>query len=653
MKRFFYARLKLSIHFDSFEITQQMTIQEILKQYWNHDTFRPMQEDIIQSVLLGHDTLALLPTGGGKSVCFQVPTMAKEGICIVISPLIALMKDQVENLKAKGIDAIAIVSGMGKREVDIALDNCIYGPIKFLYLSPERLLSDLVRERIKYMNVNLIAVDEAHCISQWGYDFRPSYLHVADLRELHPQVPVLALTATATADVREDIQEKLLFKNQQVFQKSFERKNISYVVQHTENKFRKMLDIAHGVKGSGIVYVRSRKECAEIAKFYTDNHITADYYHAGLSSDERSKRQESWKTNKTQIIVATNAFGMGIDKPDVRFVIHKDMPESLEAYYQEAGRAGRDEHKAYAVLLYNHPDRLRQEKMFMLNFPTVEEIKLVYHQLANYYQLAYEAGEGLNFDLDLGEFCSRFKLEPIKTLNALKFLEQDEYLAFNESVFLPSRLRFEVQNEELYNFQIQNKGWDKFIKTLLRSYGGAFENYVRIREFDLARRSNMSAQQVIEGLNQLQEFNILSYLPQNDNPQVTYLKPRQHANNLYINKVYIEDRKATYLKKMEAVFAYAQHKKCRSQMLLAYFDEPNAHKCGVCDVCLEEKRQKNAVEIGDDITNELVQLLSASPMDLDDLVTSLNTGTEKERIDTIRLLLDAGKLKFNGEKYYL
>ena len=419
-----------------------MTIQEILKQYWKHDTFRPMQEDIIQSVLLGHDTLALLPTGGGKSVCFQVPAMAKEGICIVISPLIALMKDQVENLKAKGIEAIAIVSGMGKREVDIALDNCIYGPIKFLYLSPERLLSDLVRERIKYMNVNLIAVDEAHCISQWGYDFRPSYLHVANLRELHPQVPVLALTATATAEVREDIQEKLLFKNQLVFQKSFERKNISYVVQHTENKFRKMLDIAHGVKGSGIVYVRSRKECAEIAKFYTDNKITADYYHAGLSSDERSKRQESWKTNKTQIIVATNAFGMGIDKPDVRFVIHKDMPESLEAYYQEAGRAGRDEHRAYAVLLYNHPDRLRQEKMFMLNFPTVDEIKLVYHQLANYYQLAYEAGEGLNFDLDLGDFCSRFKLEPIKTLNALKFLEQDEYLAFNESVFLPSRLRF-------------------------------------------------------------------------------------------------------------------------------------------------------------------------------------------------------------------
>ncbi len=630
-----------------------MTIQEILKHYWKHDSFRPMQEDIIQSVLLGHDTLALLPTGGGKSVCFQVPAMAKEGICIVISPLIALMKDQVENLKAKGIEAIAIISGMGKREVDIALDNCIYGPVKFLYLSPERLLSELVRERIKYMNVNLIAVDEAHCISQWGYDFRPSYLHVADLREFHPNVPVLALTATATAEVREDIQQKLLFKNQQVFQKSFERKNISYVVQHTENKFKKMLDIAHGVKGSGIVYVRSRKECAEIVRFYTDNNIKADFYHAGLSSDERSKRQEAWKNNTTRIIVATNAFGMGIDKPDVRFVIHKDMPESLEAYYQEAGRAGRDEHKAYAVLLYNHPDRLKQEKLFELNFPTVDEIKMVYHHLANHYQLAYGAGEGLSFDLDLGDFCSRFKLDPIKTLNALKFLEQDEYLLFNESVFLPSRFRFEVANQELYNFQIQNQGWDKFIKTLLRSYGGAFENYVRLREYDLARRTNMSVQQVIEGLKQLQEYNILNYLPQNDQPQVTYLKARQDNKNVYINKAYIEERKATYLKKMEAVFAYANHKKCRSQMLLAYFDEPNAHKCGVCDVCLEEKRQKNASEIGDDITNELVQVLTAAPMDIDMLVNSIKIGTEKERIDTIRLLLDAGKLKFNGDKYYL
>jgi ATP-dependent DNA helicase RecQ len=627
-----------------------MTLHEILKQYWNHDIFRPMQEEIIKSVLLGHDTLALLPTGGGKSVCFQVPALAKEGICIVVSPLIALMKDQVEALTAKGIGAVSIVSGMGKREIDLALDNCIYGTVKFLYLSPERLLSDLVRERIKYMKVNLIAVDEAHCISQWGYDFRPPYLHIADLRELHPDVPVLALTATATADVREDIQQKLLFKNAVVFQKSFERKNISYVVQQTEDKFRKLLDIATGVKGSGIVYVRTRKETAEIARFYTDNGIKADYYHAGLEAGLRSRKQDSWKTNSTRIIVATNAFGMGIDKPDVRFVIHKDPPESLEAYYQEAGRAGRDEHKAYGVLLYNYADRLKQERKFELSFPTVAEIKQVYHYLANYYQLAYEAGEGISLDLDLGDFCSRFKLDSIKTINALKFLELDEYLSFNESVFLPSRFRFEVMNEELYNFQIQNPGWDPFIKAILRSYGGSFDNYVPIREFDLARRAQMNVQQVIEGLKQLNEYKILSYRQQTDMPQVTWLKPRQHNEALYINKKAIDDRKATYRRKMEAVFAYAERKQCRSRQLLAYFDERDADKCGICDVCIEEKRQNNAAEIFDDITNEIIELLSTSSHDLASLVSTAKNGTEKERIATIRQLLDAGKVKFAGEK---
>jgi ATP-dependent DNA helicase RecQ len=630
-----------------------MTIEEILKQYWNHDHFRPMQAEIIKSVLLGHDTLALLPTGGGKSVCFQVPALAKEGVCIVISPLIALMKDQVENLKDKGINAVAIVSGMGRREIDLALDNCIYGTVKFLYLSPERLLSELVQERIKYMKVNLIAVDEAHCISQWGYDFRPPYLHIADLRQLHPNVPVLALTATATADVKNDIQDKLQFKNPVIYQQSFERSNISYVVQDAENKFRRMLDIAKGVKGSGIVYVRSRKDAAEIAKYYNENGIKADFYHAGLPMDERAERQESWKNNRTRVIVATNAFGMGIDKPDVRFVIHKDMPESLEAYYQEAGRGGRDGQKAYGVLLYTHADRLRQEKLFELNFPTVDEIKHVYHCLANYYQLAYEAGEGLSFDLDLGEFCSRFKLDAIKTLNALKFLEKDEYLSFNESVFLPSRFRFEVVNEVLYNFQIQNAGWDPFIKTLLRSYGGAFENYVKIKEYDLSRRTTLSVQQVVEGLLQLQQFGLISYLQQTDKPQVTYLKARQQSNRLFINKNYIQERKETYRQKMEAVFAYAVHKQCRSQMLLAYFDEPNARKCGICDICLDEKRHKNEDELFDNITNEVVQLLSISTPDIGTLITTINIGTEKDKMETIRLLLDAGKIKTDGEKYYL
>jgi len=630
-----------------------MTIHQLLKHYWNHDNFRPMQEEIINSVLSGRDTLALLPTGGGKSVCFQVPALALEGICIVVSPLIALMKDQVETLQSKGIEAVSVVSGMSKREIDIALDSCIYGHVKFLYLSPERLLSELVRERIRYMKVNLIAVDEAHCISQWGYDFRPPYLHIADLRDLHPAVPVLALTATATAEVTEDIQEKLRFRQPAVFRKSFGRKNISYVVQNEENKLRKLLDIARGVKGSGIVYVRSRKDAAEIAKFYNDNGMKADFYHAGLETGLRSQKQENWKYNRNRIIVATNAFGMGIDKADVRFVIHKDPPDSLEAYYQEAGRAGRDEHKAYAVLLYNNADRFKQQRKFELNFPTVDEIKQIYHHLANYYHLAFEGGAGLSFDFDLGDFCSRFKLEPVKTINALKFLEQDEYLSFNESVFLPSRFKFDVHNEELYNFQIQNPGWDPFIKTLLRSYGGSFENFVRLREFDLAKRANMSVQQVIEGLKQLQEYRILSYQQQTDMPQLTWIKPRQQAKALYINKDAIETRKLNYRKKIEAVFAYASHKKCRSQMLLAYFDEPDAPKCGICDVCLDEKRQHRASDIFDDITTEVIQLLSNSAFDLASLVTSTNIGTEKEKIDAIRLLLDAGKIKFAGEKIVL
>jgi ATP-dependent DNA helicase RecQ len=630
-----------------------MTIQQILQHYWKHDAFRPLQQPIIEAVMQGHDTLALLPTGGGKSVCYQVPALAMEGICIVISPLIALMKDQVDTLQAKGIEAIAIVSGMGKREVDIALDNCIYGPVKFLYLSPERLVSELVRERIKYMKVNLIAVDEAHCISQWGYDFRPPYLHVADIRQLHPKVPILALTATATAEVRDDIQDKLLFKERNVFQQSFERNNISYRVQHDENKLRRMLEVARSVNGSGIVYVRSRRETTELTLFFTQHGIPADYYHAGLSGDIRATKQEQWKSNHIRIIVATNAFGMGIDKPDVRFVMHKDLPESLEAYYQEAGRAGRDEQKAYAILLYNEQDKQKQLHKFEVNFPTVDEIKQVYHYLANYYQLAYGAGEGLSFNLDVADFCKRFKLDALKTLNALKFLEQGEYLSFNESVFLPSRFQFAIDHEELYNFQIQNPAWDPFVKTLLRSYGGAFDNYARIREFDVARRTNLSVQQVTDALQQLNEFEVLSYLPQTDKPQVTYLKPRHTSANLWIDRQYLETHKAVYRKKMEAMLAYCETDKCRSQQMLAYFNQPDAPKCGVCDVCLREKRLQNAGQTQSLITDEILQLLSTAPLSLEQLVTAIKHGKNPERLTVIRQLLDSKRIKTNGDKYYI
>ncbi|MDF3077598.1 MAG: RecQ family ATP-dependent helicase [Sphingobacteriaceae bacterium] len=630
-----------------------MTIHETLSHYWGHNQFRPLQEDIINSVLEGNDALALMPTGGGKSVCFQVPAMVKPGICIVVSPLIALMKDQVENLRSKGIEAVSVISGMGKREIDILLDNCIYGHTKFLYLSPERLLSELVRERIRHMNVNLIAIDEAHCISQWGYDFRPPYLQLIELRALHPNVPVLALTATATERVVNDIQEKLAFRKPNVFRKSFERKNLSYVVANEENKFRKLFAIARKVGGTGIVYVRNRRETQEVARRLSQQGISSDFYHAGLDSSSRSSKQEAWKNNQTRIIAATNAFGMGIDKPDVRFVVHLDLPESLEAYYQEAGRAGRDEKKAFAVLLYNTSDRLQLEKRFELSFPPVEEIRQTYHCLCNYFQIAYGAGEGLSLEFDIADFCSRFKLDAIKTVNALKFLEHDGYIALSESVYLPSRVQVVINSEELYSFQISNAAYDGFIKTLLRSYGGLFDQFTPIRETDLAKRTAQSRQEVGETLKKLEELGLLSYLPQTDKPQLLFLKARAEPQNLIIDVKYIADRKQVMQKQIEAVIGYAESDACRSRTLLSYFDETESHDCGVCDVCIERKRQSNAADLTDQISNEILQLLPAKHMLLDELVSSVKVGTEMQRIEVIRNLLDAGKIKSQGEKYYL
>lgn len=630
-----------------------MTIHQILTHYWKHSHFRPLQEEIISSVLAGNDTLALLPTGGGKSVCFQVPALLNPGICIVVSPLIALMKDQVENLTAKGIKAVAIFSGMGKREIDILLDNCIYGDIKFLYLSPERLLTDLVKERIKYMKVSLFAVDEAHCISQWGYDFRPPYLHIADLKEIHPEVPILALTATATKRVIADIQQKLKFKKENVYTKSFERKNLSYVVANEDNKARKLLSIVRKVGGSGIVYVRNRRKTQEVARLLTAQGISSDFYHAGLDGNLRSEKQEAWKKNVTRVIVATNAFGMGIDKPDVRFVVHLDIPESLEAYYQEAGRGGRDEKKAYAVLLYNNSDKVQLIEKTEKSFPTLEEIKQVYYNLGNYLQLAYEAGEGLNFEFDVSDFCSRFKLNPGKTLNAFKFLEHDEYLTLSESVYLPSRLKIIVSPEDLYRFQIESEADDPFIKTLLRSYAGLYEQYVPVHEFDVAKRTGLNKEEVVATLKKLESLELVHYIPQSDLPQVQFIKPRVPNGNLQLDHKYLNERKQIMLEQLEAVINYAERASCRSVQLLEYFNEYGTFNCGVCDVCLEEKRRDKHAFLSETITSEIVTALAGNSLTLDETVNSTQIGTEKDRVEVIRNLLDAGKIKTDGSQYYI
>ena len=630
-----------------------MSEVEILKRYWGFDSFRPSQDEIIASVLNGNDTLALLPTGGGKSLCFQVPAMVMEGICIVISPLVALMKDQVEGLKDNGINAVAIYAGMGKREIDILLDNCIYGNIKFLYLSPERLLSELVRERISYMNVNLIAVDEAHCVSQWGYDFRPPYLLVSAIREIHPKVPVLALTATATQFVRNDIVEKLQFKNAKIFVQSFARKNLSYVVLNDEDKHRKLIDIVKNVKGSGLVYVRNRRETSEIALFLKRNGVAADFYHAGVEKEERFKRQENWKQNIIRVMVATNAFGMGIDKPDVRFVVHLDLPESLEAYYQEAGRAGRDGKRSYGVLLSNKSDQMALQAKYANSFPTLDEIKKIYHYLGNYFQLAFGAGEGLSFNFDIADFCKRFNVGVVKTIAALKFLERDGYITLSENIFLQSRVLFTVGNEDVYRFQIENAGYDPLIKAILRSYGGAFDQYVKIQESDIAKKVRISFNDVVRLLNNLQDQGILSYLPQTDQPQLQYIRARVDLLHIDIDVKYIELRKKIQTDQINAVLAYAGKAKCRSIQLLTYFDEPDSEKCGVCDICLAEKKAEDLDQLSDKIDFEIVTLLQSQAHTLDDLVNAIKVGAENEILDRIRELLDAGKIKTDGKNYYL
>ncbi|MSP69469.1 MAG: RecQ family ATP-dependent DNA helicase [Bacteroidetes bacterium] len=622
----------------------------ILNQYWGFDNFRPLQEEIINSILNGQDTLALLPTGGGKSICFQVPALCKDGICIVVSPLIALMHDQVDNLKRRGIPAIAITSAMRKRELDIALDNCVYGKIKFLYLSPERLQTELARVRIGKMKVNMIAVDEAHCISQWGYDFRPPYLQVADLREICPDVPVLALTATAIPKVVTDIQEQLLFKTKNVFQSSFVRSNLAYTVKKTEDKISPLIKLSQQTEGSGIVYARSRRKTMEVATLLSKNNVAATFYHAGLSPEERTKRQKQWLTGECKVIVATNAFGMGIDKSDVRFVVHLDLPDSPEAYFQEAGRAGRDGKPAAALLFYNPKDIDDLERNFEASFPPLSEIKRTYQALSNMYEVPVGSGAGMTLIFDQEKLCKTYKLEAIKVFHSLNFLEKEGYIAVNDAVFTPARLKMITNNETLYRFQVENPKLEGFIKSLLRMYAGLFDEYVRIVEKDIAKRASMTELEVKRVLKDLEQRDLLNYIPQNDRPLFTFLLPRVDAKKLYIAPEHLIERKKITSLRIKAMISYISGDTvCRQAQLLAYFGELNVEHCGVCDSCI--KKTSHNKKISRDVTTtKLVKLLSSSPKkiaELNDLFPEIST-TELTFI--VRQLLDAGRIKFNTKR---
>jgi len=626
--------------------------KQILIKYWGHTNFRPMQEEIIQSVLATKDTLALLPTGGGKSVCFQIPCLMQDGICIVISPLISLMKDQVEHLKYKGIKSVAIISGMSKNEVDVALGNCIYGNYKFLYLSPERLQNKMVQERIRQMNVNLITVDEAHCISEWGYDFRPSYLHIAEIREVIPDVPILALTATATADIIDDIQDKLLFSEKHLLQSSFVRENLSYVVINTENKKTKLVKILNHFKSSAIVYVGSRKETKEITQLLRTHNISSDYYHAGLDMDIRNQKQEKWTHNEIRVMVATNAFGMGIDKDNVRVVVHINTPTSLEAYFQEAGRAGRDGTLAYAILLTNKSDRIDLSRFILSQFPTVQEIRDCYQKIADYFHIAVDTAEGESFEFDINDFCERYNLKTYKTYNILKYLQKEEFIKLTDSIHSPSKLHFIVDNTELYRFQVANVHYDSFIKLLLRSYSGLFENYVTINEQTLSSRFNSPPTQVMDLLEKLQQLEILKYLPRTNAPKLIFTKNRAEASTIRISEEILKKRKELKKQKMESIIAYAENSTiCRTQQLLEYFGEENNYKCGKCDVCVE----RNKLEISDlefeEIKKYLQNILSEKAMISSEIINIITDVREEKVLKVLQWLLDNGKIKLTENKY--
>ena len=606
--------------------------RKILKDYWGYDNFRGIQEDIIQSIGSGRDTLGLMPTGGGKSITFQVPAMAKDGLCIVITPLIALMKDQVRNLRDRGIKAIAIYSGMTREEIIIALENCIFGNYKFLYISPERLDTEIFRIKLRSMKVSMITVDESHCISQWGYDFRPAYLKISEIRNLLPDVPVLALTATATPEVVKDIQQRLAFKEENVFRMSFERKNLAYIVRRTESKQEELLHILKHVEGSAIVYAHNRKRTKEYAQLLNEKGITATFYHAGLSNDTKDQRQKSWVKGETRVMVATNAFGMGIDKPDVRLVVHVDTPDSPEAYFQEAGRGGRDGKKAYAVLLYSKSDKTTLKKRIADTFPEKDYIRTVYEHLNYYYQMAMGDGLGCTREFNIDEFCRNFKHFPIQVDSALKILTRAGYLEYTDEQDNNSRLMFTLTKEELYRIHETSPETEKLINIILRSYTGVFTEYAYINEETLSLRSGMTRQQVYDTLISLTRRRILHYIPGKKTPYIIYTRERQEADRLVFTKEVYEDRKESFIHRIEAMTEYAEtDDKCRSRMLLLYFGEKNEHNCEQCDVCLSSHSSGIRQGIFDEISRAIEEALKDKEMTTSELMEHISS-YEKENV---------------------